>query len=444
MPEKDAKPRRKAGHKKIAWLLIGLATFLAIFAIFSIWANRQALNTDNWVNTSDKLLANPEIQTQLSNYLAAQLLANVDVEGELSKSLPPQLQALAAPAASGLTQLAPQIAMKALASPQVQQLWSAANRTAHQTLLQILDGGGTTVSTNGGEVTLDLGAVLTQVGGNLGVGSNLVSKIPPGAGKLTVLRSDQISTAQDVASGIRHLPIVLTLLVLLLYGLAIYLAGPDRRRRTLRSVGLGFIVAGVLVLILRGVAGDAVVNGLVANHSVRPAAQAVWSIGTSLLVTVASSAIAFGILIVIGAWIAGPTRLARALRQEASPHMRENRAAVYAVAVVVYLVLIAWAPITAFHKPWGIILFAVLFAIGVEALRRQSVREFPDTRTDQAGEGLREWWAGLFGGSGASSSSSGAEVGELERLSTLHRSGDLSDTEFEAAKARILAAQSGS
>ena len=51
---------------------------------------------------------------------------------------------------------------------------------------------------------------------------------------MTILKSDELSTAQSVAKLIRELPIVLTLLALLLYGLAIYLAGPRRRRRCAR------------------------------------------------------------------------------------------------------------------------------------------------------------------------------------------------------------------
>jgi hypothetical protein len=43
---------------------------------------------------------------------------------------------------------------------------------------------------------------------------------------------------------------------------------------------------------------------------------------------------------------------------------------------VVWVALIAWAPVAAFHKPLGIILFALLFAAGAELLRRQILREF--------------------------------------------------------------------
>jgi hypothetical protein len=427
----------KTGHPKIAAVLTGLATLLAVFAIFSIWANRQALNTDNWVATSGKLLQNEDVRSQLSNYLADQLFANVDVQAELEGALPPKLEPLAGPAAGGLHQLAPQIAEKALENPHVQELWAESNRAAHLTLLKVLDDEGSAVSTGGGEVKLDLGSLVGQIGGQLGVGSALASKIPANAGQITILKSNELSTAQSIAQLIRELPIVLTLLALLLYGLAIYLAGPHRRR-ALRSAGFGFIVAGVLALVIRGLAGNEVVGALAANATVKPAVEAVWSIGTSLLVTVASSAIAFGILIVIGAWLAGPTRPATALRREAAPYMREQVAATYGVAAVVWLALIAWAPIAAFHKPLGILLFALLFALGTELLRRQALREFPDATPGQAGERLRALRPGRARASAAADSS---EIGELERLSALRRSGDLSPAEFDAAKAQILSIQ---
>jgi hypothetical protein len=367
----------KAGHRKIVAALVGLATLIAFVAIFSIWANRQALNTDNWVNTSEKLLQNKKVQERLSNFIATQLFANVDVQEELANKLPPQLQPLAGPAAAGISQLAPQIAERALATSQVQELWADANRAAHEGLLKVLDGGGENVSTEGGNVVLNLDALLSQVSGQLGVGEGLAEKIPADAGKLTILKSDELSTAQSIAQLIRKLPIVLTVLALLLYGLAIYLAGP-RRRQALRSAGLGFVAAGLLALIARGIAGGAVVDALVVNEAAKPAAEAVWSIGTSLLVTVAVSAIAFGLLVFIAAWLAGPSKWATRIRREAAPYVHDQPAACAAAAAAVWIALVAWAPVAAFRKPLGILLFAILFVAGAEILRRQTLREFPD------------------------------------------------------------------
>jgi hypothetical protein len=371
---KSASPSSKPGHPRVVVALLIVATLLTVVGIFSVWINRQALNTDNWVNTSAKLLQNKEIRGQLAIYLSDQLIANVNVEEELEKALPPKLAPLAAPAAGALEQLAPQAAERALERPKIQELWETANRAAHEALLKVIDGGGTAVSTSGGEVTLNLGTLLEQITEKLGVGGSLAEKLPPEAGQITVLRSSQLSTVQSIAKLIRRLPIVLVLLMILLYGLAIYLAGP-RRREALRSVGICLLVAGVVTLIIRGFAGNEVVNALAKSESVKPAVEAVWSIGTSLLVTVATSVIAFGILLFVAAWLVGPTRFAARLRREATPYVEEHRGGAYAVAGLVFLALIAVAPIHAFSTPLGIILFAVLFALGTELICRQILRE---------------------------------------------------------------------
>ena len=408
-----------------------MVTFLAVF---SIWVNRQALNTDNWVDTSDKLLQNEEVKTQLSNYLADELFANVDVQAELEKTLPPRLAPLAGPAAGALHQLAPKVAERTLETSQAESAWSTANRGAHEALLKILNDEGSAVSTSGGEVTLDLKALLSESGGQLS--SKLASKIPPDAGQLTILKSDQLSAAQDISKLVRKLPIVLTLLAALLYGLAIYLAGP-RRREALRSVGFGFIVAGVLSLLLRGVAGNTVVDALAGNEAVKPAVEAVWSIGTGLLVTVAVSAITFGILVVIAAWLAGPTRIATNLRREAAPYLRERRGTTYAVVGFIFLVLILWAPVVAFHKPIGLLLLAVLMVLGTEALRRQTAVEFPNATFGGFGDRIR---ASVPTRQAAEPPAPAAEtkVEQIERLSALKEKGALSEEEFEKAKAEVL------
>jgi len=376
-PESERTPEKgSSGHPRIVAALVVIATLITFLAVFSIWVNRQALNTDNWVDTSGKLLRNDEIRAQLSDYLADELFANVDVQAELEKTFPPRLAPLAGPAAGALHQLAPQVAERALATSRVESLWADANRTAHETLLKVLNDEGSAVSTANGEVTLDLSTLVSESGGQLGVAGKLASKVPPDAGRLTILKSDQLSLAQDASSLVRHLPIVLTLLALFLYGLAIYLAGP-RRRQALRSVGFGFVVAGLLALLLRRVGEGSVTDALARTDAVKPAVEAVWEIGTSLLVTVAVSAITFGILVVIAAWLAGPTRIATSLRREAAPHLRETGTTYGAVALV-FLALVLWAPVVAFQKPIGMILLAALLVLGTEALRRQTAREFPE------------------------------------------------------------------
>jgi hypothetical protein len=370
---RDGAGSPRPGHPRWALALIVLGTILTFAAIFSIWVNRQALNTNNWVDTSTHLIQNEEVRHQLADYLANQLVAKADLAGELREALPPRLAPLATAAAGGLQQLAPQVAERIFASPRFQALWEAANRKAHESLLKVLDGGNSTVSTENGEVKLKLAPVLAEIGEGSGIGEALVSKLPSEAGEITILKSNELSLAQEVANVLRKLPIALTLAALLCFALAIYLS--PRRRETLRSVGFAFVIAGLLSLGLRGFAGTYVVSGLSKTTSVEPAVEAVWTIGTSELVTIATSAIVFGLLVALAAVLAGPTQAAATIRHHVAPYAQRSPAGLWGAALVIFLALIAWAPVAAFHKPLGVLVFALLFAGGTELYRRQLLEE---------------------------------------------------------------------
>jgi hypothetical protein len=426
------------GHQKLSRALVVVGTLVTLLAIFSIWANRQLLNTDNWVSTSDRLLTNEQVDERLANYLAEEVFTGERLEAKLEEALPPRLAPLASAVAGGLHGLAPQVAERLLEAPRLQALWSDANRRAHEELLQVLDGGGTTVSTANGTVTLDLRPIVETLGERVGA-SELGEQLPAGAGRLTIIHSDELEAAQKGVKLLRHLPIVLTLLALILFGLAIYFGGP-RRREALRAVGIGFVVAGALVLILRTLGGHYVVDALAKSDAGKPAFEAVWGIATSLLATVAKSALSFGVLVFLAAWLAGPTGLATALRREAAPYVRANRATAYAAAAALFLILVAWAPVVAFRKPLGMLILAVLLAVGAELLRLQIVRDFPHAEHGEIGSRLKSRTEGLLRGRGSTAADDPAaeRVGDLERLATLHREGSLDDAEFAAAKSAVL------
>ncbi|MBS1887247.1 MAG: hypothetical protein JSU06_08670 [Actinobacteria bacterium] len=361
------------GHPRWALALVILGGVLTFAAIFSIWINRQALNTDNWVNTSTKLLQNEDVRSRLSEYLTEEVFTKVNLGEDLKSVLPPRLAPLAGPAAGALEGAAPRIAERILASSQFQTVWEASNRAAHEALLRILNGETGPIATQGNKVILELRPAVAKLAERFGI-SGVEEKLPAGAGNITILESSQLTAAQEIASAVRELPIVLTLLVIVCFAGAIYLSGP-RRRESLRAVGFAFVAAGLLALALRSFAGAEVVHALSKASTSEPAIEAVWSIATSLLVTVATSAIAFGVILVAAAWAAGNTRPAVALRQFAQPYARRGPAGIYGAALVIFLVLIVWAPIAAFRKPLGILIFALLFAAGTELWRRQVLAE---------------------------------------------------------------------
>jgi hypothetical protein len=428
---------RSTRRRILPLTLITIGSVLAFLAIFALWANRQLLDTDNWTETSSQLLEHDEIREQLSIFLIDELYANVDVQAELERAAPPRLDALTGPAAGALRNVAVRGVNELLARPRAQAAWEEANRRAHRRLLQVVeDGGGDTISTAGGTVTLDLKQLLTQISTQLGVGGRIVDQIPPDAAQLELLKSDELELAQDAVRFLKALAIILVVLALGLLALGVYLAR-GWRREALRACGFGLILAGAAALIGRSLAGGAVV-GLAETAAVEPALSETWSIATSLLVEAATAALLYGIVVVFAAWLAGPTAWATATRRGLAPFLREPRFA-YGGLTVIVLLLLAWGPTPAFRKPVLALILIALLALGVEALRRHTAREFPNASREEAMRRLRGRWAAMRSHGDRPTTTTGSErLSELERLGALHKSGVLDDAEFKAQKARVL------
>ncbi len=449
----DTRPRRHV----LVIVLVALGTITGFFAIDAIWVNRQALNTDNWADTSSRLLESPAIRSAVAAYLVDEAYTAYDVPAELSQVLPPRAKPLAGPAAGALRDVAQQGVEALLQRPRVQGLWETANRRAHQRLMSILEGGSGAVSTSGGTVTLDLGTLLQETSDGIGVGQRVSAKVPPGTGVITIARSDQLATAQDAVRILRKLPIVLLVVTLAFFAAAIALAG--RRREALRSVGIGFVVAGIAALLTRGAAGSAVVNAFATTSAAKPAAEDVWTIATSQLVTAAGASIGYGVVIVLAAWLAGPTRAAVGARTWGAPYLRDARYAYGALAALLLLIIV-WAPTPATRNALALLVMALLLAFGVELLRRQTAREHPDATLEEAGERRRAWLhrmrasaSGAFERTEQRVRSHGDEqdpapavdtrLDALERLIALRDRGALTPEEFEAEKRALLGLDSG-
>jgi len=427
MTDTATRPRRRP----VAALIV-VASLLAFVATFAVWANRQALETETWTDTSSELLEDEEIRVAIAGFLVDSLYSNVDVAAELEARLPPQAQALAAPAAGALRELANRAAVELLGRPRVQELWEVANRRAHERLLSVVEGDGEFVSEEGDVATLDLGALVTELSERTGVGGRVVENLPEDAAQITIVRGDQIEFAQTVVDLLRDFAIVLTALALGLYALAVYLAR-GWRREALRSVGIGLAVVGLATLVARGLAGNAVVGALTTTAAVEPAADSTWEIGTSLLRAGAVALIGYGLVIVLGAWLAGTSKNATSLRRGLAPYLRDRRIAYTVVGAVVLLVL-WWNPTPGTSRLAPTLILIALFVAGVEALRALTLTEFPDAERGQLLPAARE--ALRFRREPVASDE---RLQGLERLARLHEAGVLDHEELAREKSRILA-----
>jgi len=419
-------------RRRLPLVLISIGSLLAILAILALWANRQLLDTDNWVDTSSELLENDDIRDQVSVYLVDQLYTNVDVQAQLESALPPRAQPLAGPVAGGLKGLAVRGVDELLQRPRLQAVWENANRGAHGALLNVVEGGGDNVSTEGGDVTLNLHDLLGATAESIGVGARAQEKLPEDAAQLTLLESDELELAQDGVDLLQAAAIVLVVLALGLLALAVFIAR-GWRREALRAAGFGLIFAGVAALVARHLAGDALVGSLAKTESVEPAIDATWDISTSLMVEAASATILYGIVLVFSAWLGGATRLATGTRRVLAPYLREPAIAYSGLAVIV-LLLLAWQPTPAFHRLIPTLILIALLAFGVEMLRRRTEREFPNASREDSMAHLRDRVSNI----GRSEKRRQQDrLADLERLGRLRETGVLNEAEFEREKALL-------
>jgi hypothetical protein len=361
-------PRSERHRKWPVFAIIVVASVLAFLSIFAIWAKRQLLESQTWADTSSKLLEDKDIQTAVASYSVDALFTNVPVQQDLQAALPPRAAPAAGPIAGALRQLAYNVALRALQSPKVQQLWEQANKTAQQTLVNVVEKGGSE------DVKLDLGDIVNQLGEQVGV-SNAASKLPAGAAQIKILDNSDLVAAQKALHLLHTLAWLLLTIALLLYALAIYLAD-GWRRIAFRDVGWAFIVVGVASLVLRSLAGDALTNHLATTEAIKPAISSTWTIGTSLLKDIGGATVFYGIVILIGSWLAAPAGLGRSARRELAPVLA-SRGTAYGALAVLLLLLFWWAPTPGFERLVPSILIILLLVAGLEALRHQAIRDFP-------------------------------------------------------------------
>lgn len=357
-------------------ILVVVATVIAILSAATTWVRVQALDTDEWVSTSTEILADPEVQAALANYLVDELYATGDVTAALESSLPENLSGLAGPLAGAFRDPLTEGVERLLNRPRIQQAWKTANRLAHETLVAIVrDETRDNVSTAEGTVVLDLGGVVRDVGAEIGIPDSVLERIPADTGQITVFESDELADVQDAVKVMDVLSWFLFLVVVALYALAVYLAA-DRRREMLRNVGIALAIGGGTLVVLRGVAVRATVDAIVEIPANRQAGTFVADVFTQLLADMAWSAVILGLTIAGFAALLGSHPWAVKVRDRLGRTSNPG-AVITGVGVVIVLVLAWWGPGHVFER-WVTGLTMVALFVGAVVTLTALVRAEAD------------------------------------------------------------------
>jgi hypothetical protein len=419
----------------VVWTLVVLGILVAVVAVVAGYLRYQAFDTKTVGDTAEELIADDEVRDQIGATVVDELYNNVDFQAALEQRLPPDQKGLAATFAAATRVVVERTVPRVLERPRVQRLWVDSVERTHRRLLQVLDDDLTAVSTEGGYVVLNLRPLVIQVGDQVAIVGDLSQRLPQDAGVIRIMKADQLETAQDLTQLFKQVAMVIWLVPFVLWAIALWLAR-GRRRAVLRTIGLGLIVVGLLVVVVRKVAGNYIVGDLVKTDTVRPAAHNAWDILTSLLADGGWTVFGLGVIAVFAVWLSGPSTSATATRRALAPTLVRPELA-YGAAALFLLLIILWGPTAQTRRASAVLAAAILLAVGVEILRRQTAREFPNAVAADLGASARSTVGRLRGSPRAPAEDE--RLAAFERLQRLRDQGALTDEEFAAEKARLRA-----
>ncbi|MEX0767575.1 MAG: hypothetical protein WD029_03795 [Microthrixaceae bacterium] len=302
--------RRSRGILSVSLLVLG--ALLLPLATLTVWTRNQLLDTDRYVQTVAPLSEDPAVIDALTTRISTAIENELDIEALVRKQLPDNLQILAAPISAGTDGVVTTVTSKALKSKKFDSFWVTANKEAHAALVALLTGKqGKVVDTENGKIVISLGPLIAEVLKDVDkkFGLDLSAKIPAEKIdiKFTILDSPQLASLQSLVKLLNSLTWVLAVLAVGCFLGAIFVA-PDRRKGVLR-VGVGVVVSMALTLVALSLVRSAYLASLPKGVNIA-AATAIFETLTRFVLQAFRTLFAIGVVLLLAAWIAGPSAAA--------------------------------------------------------------------------------------------------------------------------------------
>ena len=270
MTKKPERVRRVAKR-----VLVFVAALLITVTTVVVWSTRTVLNSDRFATTIESSLNDERVTNALATYITGQITTAIDLEQIARDLIPGERDLLAAPFAREAENFINTRVLAIVESDQFAKWFTTVVSKAHDAAIHIAKGGsGPVINAEDGSVVINvapaIGAVLTQLGADglvdrlanmpklednpevadviTRIATALNIQIPDDFGQITVMQSDTLSRLQDTFRTFRILVWVLLLVSLVIVVAAVLIA--DDRRRARIDLGIGVIVANVIVWIL--------------------------------------------------------------------------------------------------------------------------------------------------------------------------------------------------
>jgi hypothetical protein len=340
--ELSTAPRRRAVRTRgvVAVALVVVTSILVTVSVTAVWARRNALNTDRYVQTIGPVAQDVRVQRALARYITDQAMSAIDPEELFKEALPERGQILAAPLTSALRGFVNDRVDAFLATDEFSRLWVRINEVAHERVVDVLEGDlPPSLQIQGNDVVLNVVPVLNQVLARIGEASpeifgrtvdlptvtvdeipqDAIEKIeralgrplPDNFGQFTVFDASKLQQVQDTVTLFNRLVVVAVILAIVLFALTLWVS--PRRRRTLLQLMVG-IALGIVIIRRLGLRLEDDVVELVRPEN-RDAVQVVVGAFVSSLLDATAWILGIAAVVAVVALLTGPYGWARALRR---------------------------------------------------------------------------------------------------------------------------------
>jgi hypothetical protein len=294
-------------------LLVVIGCVLAPISVIGLWGRNTLLDTDQYVDTVGPLAKDPAIQKAVSERVSKRLVSSVDIEGEIKAAFP-RAESFAPSIAAGLETFVREATLRITQSERFHTLWENINRRAHSRIVAVLEGEGTeTVQTRDGQVVLNVGPLVDEVKKRLDDRGVTVFDGVSTKAQFVLFDSEQLTKAQSGVRALKRVTYLLPILALVAFAAAIALS--SNRRRTLLRAALGLAFGMALVLIVFNLGRGAYLDAVERAGRSREANAAAFDQVIDFLRISLRTVFAVGLVVALGAWLAGPGRLATRIRE---------------------------------------------------------------------------------------------------------------------------------
>jgi hypothetical protein len=299
--------RRPAWRRALAALVLLLGCLLLLIGNLAVFARTLVFDTDTFADVVAPKEPDEKVIAGVADTLSDKIVASTRVQDRIQE-LTPRDNALVAAAVTNAAENVIDTTVRAVVrSDQFRSLWRGIVVRAHERFVKLVEDG------DSEPVLLNLRPVVEEVDQRLEArGIDLIDDATlDDVSEVVALRRAQIDDARETVDLIRRLVIVVSIAAVVLIAAAVALA-PDRRRMLARA-GVGIVIAMVATGLALRIVRRAVTDRVEVDVR-RQAVESLWGRLFETLFQRTAALAVLGLVIALGAWLAGPSRLAVGLR----------------------------------------------------------------------------------------------------------------------------------